>query len=71
MAAGIGPRGKVAAALTHPVTTNIRRAVADILVGRADDDSDSDVDCRKHPNLCEKPAVSSKSTTWIVVGTVV
>jgi hypothetical protein len=46
---------------------NFKRAVASMLQRRDDDDDK----CHPQPgvNLCEKPGISSVSTTWIIVGT--
>ncbi|GAB1317868.1 hypothetical protein MFIFM68171_08078 [Madurella fahalii] len=60
------PRGD-AAASTSSFATNLRRAVAGMLVRRQDDK-----DCSPQPgiNLCEKPGMSSTTVTWIIIGTV-
>jgi len=51
-----------------PPSTLLTRTVAILghLVARADDD----VDCKASPHLCEKPAVSSTTMTYAIVGSV-
>ncbi|KAK4099137.1 hypothetical protein N658DRAFT_517565 [Parathielavia hyrcaniae] len=63
MASITEPRGEGGGAPTGLFGANVRRALA-YLVRREEDK------CHPQPNvdLCEKPAISSTSVTWIIVG---
>ncbi|EGS22364.1 uncharacterized protein CTHT_0018900 [Thermochaetoides thermophila DSM 1495] len=60
-------RRDVIASPIHSFATGLRHAIGHSLGRRKDDE------CHPQPgvDLCEKPAISSNSTTWVIVGVIV